>query len=76
MGLIWATLGAFAVLLVVAIVVDFNRRRGMGRSFSRGAAGRARGEAFRARRVEAARLDAATGVPPRADGSFGGIGSP
>lgn len=77
MGLTWVVVGVFAALLVVATIVDLSkRRRGMRRSLSRGAAGRTRAEALRARRVEAARLDAASGVPPRADGSFGGTGSP
>ena len=76
MGLIWVVVGVFAALLVVAVVVDLRRRRGMRRPASRAAAGRTRAEALRARRVEAARLDAASGVPPWADGSFGGAGSP
>jgi len=76
MGLIWAIVGIFAALLVIAIVFDLRKRRGMTRSFTRDATGQARKEALRARRVEAARLDAASGVPPRTDGGFGGTGSP
>ena len=68
--------GIFAALLVIAIVFDLRKRRGMARSFTRDATGLTRQEALRARRVEAARLDAASGVPPRTDGGFGGTGSP